>query len=76
MKTKKDLTYEQHFDKLYQDMITYEEQANMGMMDEAIKETIKDKGFVKTDLKKGWKMQGGKKFKILRCKDIIKVEEV
>ena len=27
-------------------------------------------------LKKGWKMQGGKKFKILRCKDIIKVEEV
>jgi hypothetical protein len=52
MKTKKDLTYEQHFDKLYQDMINYEEQANMGMMDEAIKETIKDKGFVKTDLKK------------------------
>ena len=52
MKTKKDLTYEQHFDKLYQDMITYEEQANMGMMDEAIKETIKDKGFIKTDLKK------------------------
>ena len=52
MKTKKDLTYEQHFDKLYQDMINYEEQANMGMMDEAIKETIKDKGFIKTDLKK------------------------
>ena len=52
MQTKKDLTYEQHFDKLYQDMINYEEQANMGMMDEAIKETIKDKGFVKTDLKK------------------------
>ena len=52
MKTKKDLTYEQHFDKLYQDMITYEEQANMGMMDEAIKETIKDKGFIKTNLKK------------------------
>ena len=52
MKTKKDLTYEQHFDTLYQDMINYEEQANMGMMDEAIKETIKDKGFVKTDLKK------------------------
>ena len=52
MKTKKDLTYEQHFDKLYQDMITYEEQANMGMMDEAIKETIKEKGFIKTDLKK------------------------
>ena len=52
MKTKKDLTYEQNFDKLYQDMINYEEQANMGMMDEAIKETIKDKGFIKTDLKK------------------------
>ena len=52
MTTKKDLTYEQHFDKLYQDMINYEEQANMGMMDEAIKETIKDKGFIKTDLKK------------------------
>jgi hypothetical protein len=52
MKTKKDLTYEQHFDKLYQDMINYEEQANMGMMDKAIKETIKDKDFIKTDLKK------------------------
>ena len=52
MKTKKDLTYEQHFDKLYQDMINYEEQANMGMMDEAIKDTVKEKGFVKTDLKK------------------------
>jgi hypothetical protein len=52
MKTKKDLTYEQHFDKLYQDMINYEEQANMGMMDEAIKETVKNKGFTKTDLKK------------------------
>ena len=52
MTTKKDLTYEQHFDKLYQDMINYEEQANMGMMDEAIKETVKNKGFTKTDLKK------------------------
>ena len=52
MTKKKDLTYEENFDKLYQDMINYEEQANMGMMDEAIKETIKDKGFVKTDLKK------------------------
>ena len=52
MTTKKNLTYEQNFDKLYQDMINYEEQANMGMMDEAIKETIKDKGFIKTDLKK------------------------
>ena len=52
MTKKKDLTYEENFDKLYQDMINYEEQANMGMMDEAIKETIKDKGFIKTDLKK------------------------
>jgi|TARA_S200002703_G_scaffold52223_1_gene45252 hypothetical protein len=52
MTKKKDLTYEQHFDKLYQDMINYEEQANMGMMDEAIKETIKEKGFTKTNLKK------------------------
>jgi len=52
MTKKKDLTYEQNFDKLYQDMINYEEQANMGMMDEAIKETVKSKGFTKTDLKK------------------------
>ena len=52
MTKKKDLTYEQNFDRLYQDMINYEEQANMGMMDEAIKETIKDKGFIKTDLQK------------------------
>jgi len=27
-------------------------------------------------LKKGWKMQGGKKVRILKCKDIIKVEAV
>jgi len=52
MTKKKDLTYEQHFDKLYQDMINYEEQANMGMMDEAIKDTVKEKGFTKTNLKK------------------------
>ena len=52
MTKKKDLTYEQHFDTLYQDMINYEEQANMGMMDEAIKDTVKEKGFTKTDLKK------------------------
>ena len=49
---KKDLTFEENHAKLYADMINYEEQANMGMMDEAIKETIKDKGFIKTDLKK------------------------
>ncbi len=52
MTKKKDLTYEQHFDTLYQDMINYEEQANMGMMDEAIKDTVKEKGFTQTDLKK------------------------
>ena len=52
MTKKKNLTYEKHFDKLYQDMINYEEQANMGMMDEAIKDTVKEKGFTKTDLKK------------------------
>ena len=52
MTKKKNLTYEQNFDKLYQDMINYEEQANMGMMDEAIKETVKNKGFTKTNLKK------------------------
>ena len=52
MTKKKDLTYEQNFDRLYQDMRNYEEQANMGMMDEAIKETVKNKGFTKTDLKK------------------------
>ena len=51
MTKKKDLTYEQHFDTLYQDMINYEEQANMGMMDEAIKDTVKEKGFTKTDLR-------------------------
>ena len=50
MTTKKNLTYEQNFDKLYQDMINYEEQANMGMMDDAIKDTVKDKDFKKTDI--------------------------
>ena len=51
-KKNKDLTFAESHAKLYSDMINYEEQANMGMMDEAIKETIKDKGFIKTDLKK------------------------
>ena len=49
---KKDWTFEDNHAKLYADMINYEEQENMGMMDEAIKETVKSKGFVKTDLKK------------------------
>ena len=35
-KDKKDLTYEQNFDKLYADMIYYEEQAKMGLMDEGV----------------------------------------
>ena len=49
---KKDLTFEENHAKLYADMINYEEQANMGMMDEAIKNTVKEKGFNKTDLQK------------------------
>ena len=49
---KKDLTFEENHAKLYADMINYEEQANMGMMDEAIKDTVKEKGFTKTDLQK------------------------
>ena len=51
-KKKNDLTFAESHAKLYADMIKFEEQENMGMMDEAIKETVKDKGFVKTDLKK------------------------
>lgn len=49
---KKDWTFEDNHAKLYADMIDYEEQANMGMMDEAIKNTVKEKGFTKTDLQK------------------------
>ena len=51
-KKKNNLTFEESHAKLYADMINYEEQENMGMMDEAIKETVKDKGFKKTDLQK------------------------
>tara|TARA_R100001460_G_scaffold19684_3_gene40853 strand:+ start:1952 stop:2329 length:378 start_codon:yes stop_codon:yes gene_type:complete len=51
-KKNKDLTFAESHAKLYADMINYEEQENMGMMDEAIKETVKSKGFVKTDLQK------------------------
>ena len=40
MTKKKDLTYEENFDKLYQDMINYEEQANMGMKDDRDWETF------------------------------------
>jgi hypothetical protein len=52
MTKKKNWTFEDNHAKLYADMINFEEQQNMGMMDEAIKETVKDKGFTKTDLKK------------------------
>tara|TARA_R100000315_G_C5147534_1_gene84449 strand:+ start:90 stop:470 length:381 start_codon:yes stop_codon:yes gene_type:complete len=51
-KKKNNLTFEESHAKLYADMINYEEQENMGMMDEAIKETVQDKGFKKTDLQK------------------------
>ena len=50
-KKKNDWTFEDNHAKLYADMINYEEE-NMGMMDEAIKETVKDKGFKKTGLQK------------------------
>ena len=51
-KKKNNLTFAESHAKLYADMINYEEQENMGMMDEAIKETVQDKGFKKTDLQK------------------------
>tara|TARA_R100000700_G_C3131765_1_gene116712 strand:+ start:332 stop:712 length:381 start_codon:yes stop_codon:yes gene_type:complete len=51
-KKKKEWTFEDNHAKLYADMINYEEQHNMGLMDEAIKETVKKEGFKKTDLKK------------------------
>ena len=44
---KKDLTFEENHAKLYADMINYEEQANMGMMDEAIKESVAMKATLK-----------------------------
>ena len=79
MTKKKDLTYEQHFDTLYQDMINYEEQANMGMMDEAIKETVKEKGFTKTNLKKQamratLKQIGGNHYKDCKIQPIEYIE--
>ena len=51
-KKNKDLTFAESHAKLYADMINFEEQENMGMMDEAIKETIKEKGFKKQIYKK------------------------
>ena len=51
-KKNKDLTFEESHAKLYSDMINYEEQQNMGMMDEAIRKTVEETDFIKTDLKK------------------------
>ena len=51
-KKNKDLTFEESHAKLYSDMINYEEQETMGMMDEAIKKTVEETDFIKTDLKK------------------------
>ena len=51
-KKNKDLTFEESHAKLYADMINYEEQENMGMMDEAIRKTVEETDFIKTDLKK------------------------
>tara|TARA_A100000172_G_scaffold29513_1_gene17494 strand:+ start:307 stop:687 length:381 start_codon:yes stop_codon:yes gene_type:complete len=51
-KKNKDLTFAESHAKLYSDMINYEEQQNMGMMDEAIRKTVEETDFIKTDLKK------------------------
>jgi len=51
-KKKNDLTFAESHAKLYNDMITFEEQENMGQMDEAIRETVKEQGFKKINLEK------------------------
>ena len=51
-KKNKDLTFAESHAKLYSDMINYEEQQNMGMMDDAIRKTVEETDFIKTDLKK------------------------
>ena len=51
-KKNKDLTFAESHAKLYADMINYEEQQNMGMMDDAIRKTVEETDFIKTDLKK------------------------
>ena len=51
-KKKNDWTFEDNHAKLYADMINYEEQQNMGMMDDAIRKTVEETDFIKTDLKK------------------------
>ena len=51
-KKNKDLTFAESHAKLYADMINFEEQQNMGMMDDAIRKTVEETDFIKTDLKK------------------------
>ena len=51
-KKKNDWTFEDNHAKLYADMINFEEQQNMGMMDDAIRKTVEETDFIKTDLKK------------------------
>jgi hypothetical protein len=70
---KKDLTFEENHAKLYADMINYEEQVNMGMMDEAIKETVKEKDFKKTNLKEyasRKKQVGGNHYKMFKIQPV------
>jgi len=70
---KKDWTFEDNHAKLYADMINYEEQGNMGMMDDAIKETVQDKGFKKTSLKEvamRGKQVGGNHYKNLKIQPV------
>ena len=52
MTKKKKWTFEDNHAKLYADMINFEEQQNMGMMDDAIRKTVEETDFIKTDLKK------------------------
>tara|TARA_R110002126_G_scaffold83096_4_gene203130 strand:- start:80 stop:460 length:381 start_codon:yes stop_codon:yes gene_type:complete len=52
IKKKNNLTFAESHAKLYTDMITFEEQENMGQMDEAIRETVKEQGFKKINLEK------------------------
>ena len=52
MTKKKKWTFEDNHAKLYNDMINFEEQQNMGMMDDAIRKTVEETDFIKTDLKK------------------------
>jgi hypothetical protein len=53
MTKKKNWTFADNHAKLYDDMINFEEQEKMGMMDEAIRQTVEEQsGFVKTDIKK------------------------